>query len=265
VSPPPVGLYSIGIRRLDAGEFLGLAARWQVPFAHLRGGSRGYDLARIPSAQLTAWARQAREAGVPVTMVTADIDLADFTAPGTARYQQAAREFAALAAAAAELGARAIRLLASAVPRDAAWETLSVPMDAAPGMAVLAELHDPGWFTPAAAARLYGLLDRTPGLALLLDSAQVHDAWLTGPAASWPGLIAGLAARAGVVHLSDRGTGLDQPGHQLLARAARAAAGEGRQAETAFEWTGADRSPQACLARYRGAAAWHVARCEESP
>jgi hypothetical protein len=265
VSRPPVGLYSIGIRGLDIGEFLGLAAGWQVPFVHLRGGPRGCDLARIPGARLTAWARQARGGGVPVTMVTADIDLADFTAPGTAPYQEAARELGALACAAAELGASAIRLLARVIPRDAEWETLSVPLDAVAGMAVLAELHDPGWFTPASVARLHGLLDRTPGLALLLDSAQVHDAWLTGPAAPWPGLLAGLAGRAGAVHLSDRGTGLDQPGHQLLARAARASAGEGRQAETAFEWTGADRSPQACLARYRAATAWWATRWEEVP
>lgn len=261
---PPLGLYSIGIRGLDPGELIAAAARWQVPFMHLRGGPRGYDLARVPAAQLTAWARQARDAGVPVTMVTADTDLADFTAPGTARYRQAARELTALAAAAAELGARAVRLLARTVPRGTEWETLLVPAVAAPGMAVLAELHDPGWFTPAAAAPLCGLLDRTPGLALLLDSAQVHDAWTADPAAPWPGLLAVLAARAGTVHLSDRGTGLNQPGHRLLSRAARAA-GEGRPAETAFEWTGADRSPQACLARYRAAAAWHAARWEEIP
>ena len=265
MSPPPLGLYSIGIRGLDAGQFLALAAGWQVPFAHLRGGPRGYDLARTPAARLTAWARQARKAGVPVTLVTADIDLADFTAPGTARYHQAARELAALAASAKELGTRATRLLARAVPPEGEWETLVIPMDAAPGMAVLAELHDPGWFTPASAARLHGLLDRTPGLALLLDSAQVHDAWLTDPAAPWPALLAGLAARATVVHLSDRGTGLDQPGHRLLARAARAAAGEGRPAENAFEWTGADRSPQACLARYRAAATWLAMRWEDIP
>ena len=264
MSPPPVGLYSIGIRGLDAGEFLRLAAGWQVPFVHLRGGPRGYGLARTPAALLAAWARQARDAGVPVTMVTADIDLADFTAPGTARYREAARELAAIAAAAAELGARTIRLLARTVPRDPEWETLSVPVAAAPGMAVLAELHAPGWFTPAAAARLHGLLDRTPGMALLLDSAQVHDAWAAGPAGLPPRLLADLAARAGAVHLSDRGTGLDQPGHRLLARAARAAARPGRQAETAFEWTGPDRTPQGCLARYRAAAAWHAARWEET-
>ena len=265
MSPPPLGLYSIGIRGLDTRELLAAAARWQVPFVHLRGGRRGYDLARVPAARLAAWARQARNAGVPVTMVTADIDLADFTEPGTARYQQAARELAALAAAAEELGARAIRLLARAVPRDAEWGTLAVPVDAAPGLSVLAEIHDPGWFTLAAASRLCGLLDRTPGLALLLDSAQVHDAWMRDPATRSPGQLAELAARASVVHLSDRGAGLDGAGHQLAARAARDAAGSGHHAEAAFEWTGADRSPQACLDRYRAATAWHAAQWEEGP
>lgn len=264
MSPPPLGLYSIGIRGLGAGELLAAAARWQVPFVHLRGGPRGYDLARVPAARLAAWARQARDDGVPVTMVTADIDLADFTTPGTARYRDAARELAALAAAASELGARAIRLLARAVPRDAEWEALSVPAGAAPGMAVLAELHDPQWLTPGAAARLHALLDRTPGLALLLDSAQVHDAWLRDPAAPWPALLAGLAARASVVHLSDRGAGLGGAGHQLTACAARNAASR-HHAEAAFEWTGADRAPQACLARYRAATAWWATRWEDSP
>lgn len=268
MTPPPLGLYSIGIRGLDTSELLAAAARWQVPFVHLRGGPRGSDLARVPAARLAAWARQARDVGVPVTMVTADIDVAEFNTPGTARYRQAAGEFAALAAAAGELGARAIRLLARAVPREAEWGTLAVPVDTVdtvPGMAVLAELHDPGWFTPAAAARLCSLLNRTPGLALLLDSAQVHDAWLRDPAVSWPGLLADLAERASFVHLSDRGSGLDGAGHQLAARAVRDAAGIGHHAEAAFEWTGTERSPQACLARYRAAAAWHAARWEESP
>lgn len=265
MSPPPLGLYSIGVRGLDAGELLAAAARWRVPFVHLRGGPRGYNLARVPAARLAAWARQARDDGVPVTMVAADTDLADFTAPGTIRYQDAAHELAALAAAAAELGAHAVRLLARAIPRDAEWETIAVPVGAAPGITVLVELHDPQWLTPGATARLHGLLNQTPGLALLLDSAQIHDAWLRDPAVPWPTLLAELAARAEVVHLSDRGDGLNGAGHRLAARAVRGTASSGHDAEAAFEWTGADRAPQACLARYRAAAAWWAMQWEESP
>lgn len=263
--PPPLGLYSIGVRGPDAAGFLALAARWQVPHAHLRGGPRGYDLARLPADRLAGCARQARDCGVPVTMVTADTDLADFTAPGTSRHDDAARELTALAGASAQLGARAIRLLATAGPHDADWGNLSLPEWAAPGLSVLAELHNPAWFSTGAAACLQGLLDRVPGLALLLDSAQVHSAWLGNPADSWPLLLSGLAARARTVHLSDQGHGLDGTGHRLLAQAVRAAAGSGHSAEAAFEWTGADRSPQACLAGYRAAAAWWAERWAEQP
>jgi hypothetical protein len=265
VIAPPLGLYSIGVRGPDAAGFLALAARWQVPHAHLRGGPRGYGLARLPASRLADCARLARESGVPVTMVTADTDLSDFTAPGTSRYDDAARELTALAGVSAQLGARAIRLLARAGPHDAGWGNLSVPASTAPGLSVLAEPHNPAWFSTGAAACLERLLDRVPGLALLLDSAQVHGAWLGNPADSWPLLLAGLAARAGVIHLSDQGAGLDGSGHRLLAQAVRAAAESGHSAEAAFEWTGADRSPQECLARYRAAAGWWAERWAEQP
>ena len=169
MSPPPLGLYSIGIRGLDAGQFLALAAGWEVPFAHLRGEPRGYDLARTPAARLTAWARQARKAGVPVTLVTADIDLADFTAPGTARYHQAARELAALAASAKELGTRATRLLARAVPPEGVDRVTPDPGSPARERGLAHTVFDPG------ASGASGLLAERAGILGAVDGLVLAE------------------------------------------------------------------------------------------
>lgn len=256
MNAPPVGLYSIGIRGLEAGEFISLAAAAGVPFTHLRGGPRGYDLARVPVTRIGAWARQAREA-VPVTMVTADIDASAFLSAREDQHQQAYVELDALAAAAGRLGARAVRLPGRVIPPPELRGTAGLPdLRASHGLLTLIELHDPAWFTAGALAWLCALLDRSPGAALLLDSHQVHSAGETHPHLRWPDVLAGLVPRARAVHLSDPGTGLEGEGHRLLARAVRAAAGHGRDIEVAFEWTGPDRSPAACLARYRDAVAW---------
>ena len=263
MSAPPVGLYSIGIRGLDPGALLALTGAERVPFVHLRGGPRGCDLARARPDQVAGWAAQARGTA-PVTLVTTDVDLSAFLAPGTGGYEEACGELGGLAAAASALGARGVRLLGRAVPGDGQWETFAVPGPAAThGLAVLVELHHPAWFAQAAVASLCLLLDRSPGLALLLDSSQVQAAWLRHPDAEWPGLLASLVPRAAAVHLSDPGTGLDGTGHRLLAEALRADGAEGHRAEVAFEWTGPDRSPAVCLARYRDAVAWWDQAWEE--
>jgi hypothetical protein len=94
--------------------------------------------------------------------------------------------------------------------------------------------------------------DAHPGVGLLVDSGQLHRAWSTF--GSLDGLVVGeLVARALVVHLCDNGSGLGGTGHHLLA-AATAAVGGG--VEVGFEWTGPDRSPLVCLARYRAAVSW---------
>jgi hypothetical protein len=123
---PPLGLYSIGIRDLDVTALLTLAAGHQVPFLHLRGGPKGYDLARRDQAQLAAWARQAHD-GVPVTMVTADLDLADFLQPAAPEYRRASADLERLAEATRALGANAVRLLARRPPLGTEWDALVIP------------------------------------------------------------------------------------------------------------------------------------------
>ena len=121
---------------------------------------------------------------------------------------------------------------------------------------MLIELHHPAWFTREATGRLCELMSRCTGLGLLLDSGQVHDAWLQSPDAPWASLLSGLITHARVVDLSDRGCGLDGRGHHLLASAARHAADDGHDLEVAFEWTGDDRRPETCITRYRAAVTW---------
>jgi hypothetical protein len=265
MTAPPLGLYSIGVRGLDAGELISLAGAVGVPFLHLRGGPKGYDLARVPVPQIEAWARQARQAA-PVTMVTGDIDASTFLSTQDDRGRQVSAELDALAAAAARFGARAVRLLGRTVPQPPAREDGGrLPDLRAHGLLTLVELHDPEWFAPDGLAWLQVLLDQSPGTELLLDSHQVHTAWEAYPHPGWPGLLEGLAHRVGAVHLSDPGTGLDGEGHRLLARAVRMAKGNGRDVDVAFEWTGPDRTPAACLARYRDAITWWGRSWEGGP
>lgn len=183
--PPAVGLYSNGVRDLGPEQFLAVAATHQVPFVHLRGGPRGYGLGSAPAQQVNGLTRQAAGA-IRVTLVTADVDLNDFASPGDARWEQASAELTALARVARELGAERMRILARALPSNAQWQALAVPdLAARHGVTVLIELHDPVWFTVETADRLGGWMNRCPGLGLLLDSGQVHDAWLQAAAAPW--------------------------------------------------------------------------------
>jgi hypothetical protein len=254
--PPAVGLYSNGVRGLRPEEFLDAAAAHQVPFVHLRGGPHGYGLASIPAEQVTVLARHAAGA-VPVTLITADVDLKDLTFSRDARWRQACAELASLAQVAREFGAATVRILARAVPSGAQWQALAIPeLGTRHGVTVLIELHYPAWFTPEAADRLGGLMSSCPDLGLLLDSGQVHDAWRQSPDAPWTCLLGSLITHARVVHLSDRGEGLDGRGHQLLAHAARGAADDGQAIEVAFEWTGADRRLETCMTRYQAAVTW---------
>jgi hypothetical protein len=244
----PVGLYSIGLRGLDVTEVLTLALEHQVPFVHLRGGPCGYDLARRDDTTLSRWARYSR-VSVPITLVTADLDIAQFQ-PTSLRYQHARMELDRVGRASAILGAHAVRLLARHPVRDMVAGTVELPdLRERHGLAILVELHDPSWFTPGALIAVRAVCDAAAGVGLLVDSGQVHRAWSAFGALD--GLVvAELVARASVVHLCDNGSGLGGTGHHLLVAAA------GGAVEVGFEWTGPDRSPAACLARYRAAVSW---------
>lgn len=252
----PLGLYSIGVRGLDVTALLTLAAWNQVPFLHLRGGPRGYNLAQCDQAKVAAWARQAR-GSVPVTMVTADLDLADFLQPAALEHHRACAGLERLAEATQTLGAAAIRLLARQPPVGPGWNALVIPdLLARRGLATLVELHHSSWFTPHGLAVLHDLLDRTSAGSVLLDSAQFHAATVRHADVIPAACLSSLIQQVSVAHLSDTGSGLAGSGHLLAASAVRAAARAGQPVEVAFEWTGADRSPGACLARYQAARTW---------
>ncbi len=256
--PPPtdVGLYSIGIRGIEMEDLLAFATTHQVPFLHLRGGPRGFDLARRDTSTLDEWAR-CSHASVPITLVTADLELVDFARPDTQAYRQATAALDRLGHAAAVLGARAVRLLARRVVDQPLWADVAVPnLVARYGLITLVELHDPEWFTANTTASTVAHLDRAPWLALLIDTAQVHHAWLRSDnPASLARNVSALVPHTRAVHVSDSGDGLTGTGHRVVAQAfANLDAGDA--VEIAFEWTGADRSPQSCLTRYHHAVAW---------
>ncbi|MGH3752745.1 MAG: hypothetical protein ACRDRP_08620 [Pseudonocardiaceae bacterium] len=255
---PPLGLYSIGIRPISVPDLLDAAAARDVPFVHLRGGPRGYHLAGQPHDRLRCWAQHAAHT-VPVTVVTTDVDLAHLAEDGTRA--TAITELEGLAAAAGLLargGPTALRVLArTPVPPSEVVPGL-IPLTAAP---VVIELHHPDWFAEPALSLILELAGHTPGLGLLADSGQIHLAHTTLPALEET-TMRRVVEHAGVVHLADSGAGLDAAGHRLLAAAVRAAARHGWAGQVAFEWTGHDRSPQSCLARYDSAASWWRQRWE---
>lgn len=242
-----VGLYSISVRGLDVPELLTWAARERIPFVHLRGGPRGVDLARRETAELGGWRRRADDAGVPLTGITADLDLANLLDGTTAARAAAHQELARLAEAATLLGAGWVRLLARTEPAGTYLHTLhDQPVPDLP-VGLLVEPHHPAWLQPDARA---ALLDRTPRLRLLADTAQLAAALDHSDDAA----LAELLDHADVLHLSDDGAGLD--GHRHVAAQAAARIAAGQRIEVAVEWTGTDRSPAACLRRYREARAW---------
>ncbi|WP_433513758.1 hypothetical protein ACQP2T_61135 [Nonomuraea sp. CA-143628] len=247
----PIGLYSISVRGLAVPDLLAWAAACGIPFVHLRGGPRGVALAARSDDTVRAWARAAQET-VPITGVTADVDLADLLIGGPAVRRQAAQEVTRLAHATRILGGAWVRLLAR-TPLTCRQLTGAAVLPAAE-VPLLAELHHPQWM---AADLLMALLDAsgpTGGLRLLADTAQLAAALpADGAVPAWLDLI---ADHAPVLHLSDRGTGLAGRGPALVAAAAQTRIHHGLPLQVAVEWTGPDRSPRACLARYRAATAW---------
>lgn len=251
-----VGIYSIGVRGMEVPELLAWAASCGIPFVHLRGGPRGVDLARRSEIVLRRW-RQVATMTVPISGVTADLDLADLLTGDSHRRQASSDELASLAESTAVVGGRWVRLLAGIAPdtpalplgtlRDGTFPHVAVPL--------LVELHAPGWFTPGAFIALEQVLERNPHVGLLADTAQFQSAvTISGNAASpW---LARAAASCRVLHLTDTGDGISGYGHLLAAGHFARAVAAGREVEVAFEWTGPDRDPVTCLSRYRAAVRW---------
>lgn len=250
-----IGLYSISVRGLDVPGLLTWAADHAIPFIHLRGGPRGFDVTRRPRAQLRSWRRQAAGSAVPVTGVTGDIDLADALACSPDTRSRTARDLTGLTAAASELGAGWVRLLAR-TPPGPGWQPdvqRAFPVTAVP---LVIEAHHPGWLEPANFAALARLVDRDPRLHLLADTAQLA-ALPPGNAspAEHACLLSEAVSRATVLHLSHSST-LAAAGHAAVAELAARRIRAGHRIEIAVEWTGADRSPEEALRQYRQAAAW---------
>ncbi|MFJ4689478.1 AP endonuclease [Streptomyces sp. NPDC088789] len=207
---------------------------------------------------LDAWAYAAAEAAVPVTGVTADLDLTDLLNPDPAVRNPARGELGRLADAAVRLGARWVRLLAAHPPNTpVAWAGRTLPAVAVP---LLAELHHPAWLTPTPYAALRPLLDS--GLGLLADTAQLAPAL---PTVEDEAVLARVFGAVRVLHLSDPGTGLAGPGSQSVTARVLARIRAGHPVETAFEWTGHPRTPAACLARYRHAVTWRTNLATTTP
>jgi hypothetical protein len=182
-------------------------------------------------------------------MVTTDIELADLSSDRSAHVAAARSDLSHIADAATVLGASTVRLLATRAP-DRRLQRMDQVLSACPRLEVVIELHHPKWFAPAAADIIRRSRVGADGVALLIDSAQVHAAGALGYDVC---RLSGLMELATMVHLSDTGHGLDGEGHSATIVAARAATLRGQQLEAGFEWTGAERTGQQCLRRFRAA------------
>ncbi|MBU3862646.1 AP endonuclease [Streptomyces sp. 4503] len=243
--PPPLGLYSIGVRDFQPSRHLPWARANGIPFVHLRAGARGLHISRRDDDQMSAW-RDVADRTVPITAVTTDVELADLLhADATAL-----AEVRTSALRGELLGARSVRLLATETPET--WAARIGPPEVPARGRLLVELHAPGWFTPDGIDAALRLADSHPRVSLLVDTLQFsrHAQDAT------PDSARRLVTAAAVVHLSDDGSGLAEPGHRLVVDALREAMRRGARPELAFEWTGPDRSATACLDRYRRAVTW---------
>ncbi|MEU9887573.1 hypothetical protein [Sphaerisporangium sp. NPDC051011] len=250
----PIGLYSISVRGLDVPGLLRLAACNGVPFVHLRGGPRGFHLAAQPVATVWEWRKLAMDT-VPITGVTADLDLADLLEGDSVARTQAVHDLVQLTEAATLLGAGWVRLLARTPLQERALaDAVTLPVLARGPMPLLVELHHPAWMDESTFAPLIGMVEACPLVRLLADTAQLAAA-LPGDG-STPTWVGQVLDHVGALHLSDTGPGLHAPGHALVAGLTADRIDAGQRMEIAVEWTGADRSPAACLARYRAATTW---------
>ncbi|MFI2204729.1 AP endonuclease [Streptomyces sp. NPDC020192] len=256
IAPAPVGLYSISVRGLEVPALLSWAARHRIPFIHLRGGRRGCDLAAQDATTLARW-REASACTVPVTGVTADTDLADLLSADPAVRRQAREEVCRLADAARALGAGWLRLLARHPLHTTLAGDGSGPLDGhVLAVPLLIELHAPQWLASRPHAALVCLLQQQPRLRLLADSAQFAQALADPGDDRAAERLKRLVPWIEVLHLSDPGPGLTDPGHAVVADHAIRRIAAGQPIEVAVEWTGVDRTRAAALARYHEHAAW---------
>lgn len=258
-----IGLYSIGVRGMDVPELLAWAGAHGVPFVHLRGGPRGFDLARQDPEVLAHW-RRCGEWFVPVTGVTADLDLADLFALSAPERVRARAELELLVTAGAAIGAGWVRLLGRAVPRGPLLEAMLTGELPKVRLPLLVELHHPGWLAPAALGALETLLGRWPRLRVLADTSQLAAA-LPSAGGDGDAALERVLALSRVLHLSDDGRGLDAAGRALVAGRARDRIGGGQGIEVAVEWTGQPRTAQACLDRHQDAFRWWAKRAPTPP
>lgn len=255
-TPAAPGLYSIGVRGLSLPDLLRWTASVQIPFLHLRGGPRGFDLRGRSPATLRRW-QQISADTVPITGVSTDLDLLDFLPGDRNRHRTAATHLRVLADAAAALGSGWVRVLAATAPTSPGPPQARVAEVDLPDVAVplLIEVHHPGWFAPAPSTALADLVSANGRVGLLCDTGQVHRAWaLHGTTVE--SALDQFRGHWQVAHLSDSGSGLSGHGHELAARSIGQAVATGRDVEVAVEWTGPRRDRGTCLARYQSATSW---------
>ena len=248
-----VGLYSIGVRTATVPDLAAWAARHEIPFLHLRGGARGYDVTRRPQVELDRW-RAITTATAPIRLLTTDITVHDVTGAPSQRCRAAQRELERAADCALRLGTNVIRILADRPESNS--DAPTAPLLPGRDIVVLIEPHHPSWWQPLGVQRLTKLCRADKRIGLLADTAQAAIGFAELPRPTAQDLAQRIIGLTRVVHLSDNGSGLHAAGHELLASSAARALAEGFPIEIAFEWTGAERTPSSCLNRYRDACAW---------
>ena len=244
----PIGLYSIGVRNLAVPDLLTWAADIDIPFVHLRGGTRGHAVLERSRHELERW-HMIAQAASPITMVTSDVTLAELTCDDSRARAAAQAELHRTCEAAAILGAQQVRILANSDAETIEQSLRALDVE----VSLLIELHHPSWWTDAGLATVAAIIFDEPRIRLLADSAQAAMGLAPHKPQDARRLAAEVIALSDVLHLSDDGSGLGAQGHAVLAEAARDAEAD---LEVGFEWTGQPRTAAACLRRYGAACEW---------
>jgi len=213
------------------------------------------DIVRRSFAELVDWKQHAQDT-VPITGITADLELAEVLAEDRQSRVVAHTELAALAAAARIVGAQWVRLMARTSPGPDTFDLAAARVPDV-GLPILFEPHASAWWTRPTFDALAETLAATPHLRLLVDTAQAHRAQADDR------VLATAMRYASVLHICDNGTGLHAVGHRRAARHALNQISSGQPLAVAVEWTGPDRSPAGFNERYRSVCAWWSARRAE--
>lgn len=246
--PINMGFYSIGLGLTPISELIDKIKIEGIPFLHLRGGAKGYNLLSLSKADLSLFIDICKR-GPKVTMLTSDFSLSDFFDVNIS-FHAINSELNSYLEIAHLLSASSLRVLATEII-DAPPINVKIPLMSS-RIKFTIELHNPYWFTPQSAEIINNICNEN-NVYILLDSGQVHEACKVHGYLKVKESILIFIDKVNIIHISDNGFGVDDTGHHLVFTLINAFFKFKSEVEIAFEWTGMDRSSKSAFLAYHKA------------